>query len=266
MTTRGESTADPREPEPQPADAPVHAPAHAPAHAAGHRPRRGSRRAALIGLLVVSAGIATWAEVHYTGASSAAAGTGSTEISQDSVGGVAVPGDTSGAAAAQGDLPDASTIAPATVNVPESATNVNAYQETRYALDSAASCLGVMAPTVPNAVVTSCEGYLTADYLSADHSVLSQVTLFTFADAETARQAESALDSASSVSMRQPGNAVPGVTAPTTAAQWKVAQVGRFVTVVHSAYAAQTTGATADLVTPTWYLTAQTGDAVMWDD
>lgn len=240
----------------------------APAHAAGpgSRPRRGSRRAALIGLLVVSAGIATWAEVHYTGASSAAAGAGATEVSQDSVG-AAAPGDTSGATAVQSDLPDPSTIAPVTVNVPVSATNLNAYQETRYALGSAASCLGVMAPTVPGAVVTSCEGYLTADYLSTDHSVLSQVTLFTFADENAASRAQSELAGApASVGMRQPGNAVPGVTAPLAAVQRKVSQVGRFVTVVQSAYATQATGAAADLVTPTWYLTAQTADSVMWDE
>lgn len=288
MTTRGESTPDPRPEASRPEasrpgenrpgenrpaedrtadDGPAHARAHARAHAATpvRRSRLRTRTAALIGLLVVSASVTTWAEVHYTGTSSAATGSDASGVSQDSLG-IPAAGDPSGTAVAQGVLPASTTIAPTTVDVPVSATNPTAYQETRYALGTAASCSDVVAPTVPAGVATSCQGYLTADYLSTDHSVLSEVTLLTFADDSAARRAQVALDTPTSVAMRQPGNAVPGVTAPTLPAQWKVAQVGRFVTVVHSAYTTAAGGPTADLVTPTWFLTAQTADAVMWDD
>jgi hypothetical protein len=274
MTTRGESDADPQRVAAEEPAAPTTEarPAHTRAHAAPAAPRLRlrSRTAALIGLLIVSASVATWAEVHYTGTSTTAAGVDVSGTSQDSLG-APVADDPSGTAAAQDVLPDPATIAPVTVDVPVSATNPTAYQETRYALGSATSCADVLAPTVPDAVVTSCQGYLAADYLSGDHAVVSQVTLLTFADAAAARRAQTALNGDASVLMRQPGSAAPGVTAPPTPAQWKVAQVGRFVTVVHSAYATQTTPSTtapaapADLVTPTWFLSAQTADAVVWD-
>ncbi|MEY9872585.1 hypothetical protein ABH931_002061 [Streptacidiphilus sp. MAP12-33] len=231
------------------------------------RPRR-TRALALLGVLAVSAAVATWMEVHYTGGDGGAANAGGSSISQDSF---AAPAGGDNASAAPSTLPESASLLPATVEIPAGPGNPNAFQATRYALGSSTNCADVLAPNSPSGVTTSCQGYVTASYVSADHSVVASVTVFGYPDAATARQAKPMFSGAGQNTLyadfRQPGNELPSVTPLSSTEQQRVEQVGRFVTVVQAAAA---TGAAQTQPGPLnaaqFTLSAQVGDTVLWDE
>jgi hypothetical protein len=237
MTTRGESAPEPR-------------------------PRR-SRTIALLSALAVSAAFATWAEVHYAGSDSGASGAAGV-VSQDNL---AMPADNGQPVSAPSGMPgEATSVLPATVDIPVTATNPNAFQATRYALDTKTSCADVLASTLPAGTTSSCQGYLTASYVSTDHSLLASVTVLTFPDVATAKRVKPQLTPSAATSFREPGGELPGVTANPVSVQSRVEQVGRYVTVVQAAYAQGATQNPAeDLSTPVWFLSAQVADTVVWD-
>jgi hypothetical protein len=224
---------------------------------------RRSRAVALLGLLAVAAAVTTWVEVHYASGPSAVNGVSGGGVSQDSLTGPAL-GDGGNGPNGPAILPEPTTVLPAAVDIPSSATNANDFQEARYALGSGTACKDVFATAVPATTTGSCQGYVTASYVSTDHSVLTSVTVLGFKDAASADHAAPLLGD-TGVAFRQPGNELPGVTAPPTPGQSKVEQVGRFVTVVQSSYATEAVNPSGDLETPTWFLTAQAADAVMWN-
>ncbi|MEZ0066306.1 hypothetical protein ABIA32_002316 [Streptacidiphilus sp. MAP12-20] len=226
-----------------------------------HRPRR-SRTVALLGVLAVSAAVATWAEVHYAGGGASAA-SASGDVSQDSI---AVPAGNGQSEAAPSSLAEmALAVLPAKADIPVTPTNPTAFEATRYAVGTGLSCADALAPAVPKAASASCQDYLTASYVSTDRALVASVTVLVYPDAATAKKAKPQLNTAGTTTFHEPGNALPGVTAAEASAQFRVEQVGRFVTVVQAAYASGAVQPTEDLVTPVWYLSAQLADDVIWN-
>ncbi|RAG82974.1 hypothetical protein DN069_24795 [Streptacidiphilus pinicola] len=232
------------------------------------RPRR-TRALALIGALAVAAAVATWAEVHYTGGDAGSASSAGGSVSQDSL---ALPqsGDSSSSAAPSA-MPDAAEMLPATVDVPAGANNPTPFQATRYALGTAANCADVLTPTATAAATTSCQGYVAASYVSADHTVMASVTVLGYPDAATAGRAKPAFGAATAAGtvaiFRTPGQELPALAQLPATEQQRVQQIGRFVTVIQTAAvtgANQTTPAT--LAATEYTLSAEVGDTVLWDE
>lgn len=217
----------------------------------------------------MAAAVATWAEVHYTGGGTGSASSAGGSVSQDSL---ALPqsGDSSSTAAPSA-LPDSTEMLPTTVDVPAGASNPTAFQATRYAFGTAGTCADVLTPTAPAGVTTSCQGYVAASYVSADHTVMASVTVLGYPDEATARRAKplfGAANAAGTVAIfRQPGQELPGVAQAPATEQQRVQQVGRFVTVVQTA---AVTGANqtqpATLSATEYTLSAEVGDTVLWDE
>ncbi|WP_042450623.1 hypothetical protein [Streptacidiphilus jiangxiensis] len=230
------------------------------------RPRR-TRVIALLGALAVSAAAATWMEVHYTGGDAGSANATGSSVSQDSL---SAPVGADGASAAPSALPESASLLPATVEIPAGPNNPSPFQATRYALGSSANCADVLGTASPSGVTTSCQGYVTASYVSADHSVVASVTVFGYPDAATARHAKPLFGNASQAGgvavFREPGNELPSVTSAIGTEQQRVEQVGRFVTVVQAAAVNGTAQATAGgLASTEFTLSAELGDTVLWD-
>jgi hypothetical protein len=227
-----------------------------------HRPRR-SRTVALLGVLAVSAAVATWAEVHYAGGGTNAVSAAG-DVSQDSI--AAPEGAGQSEAAPSSLLELAQAVLPATADVPVTPTNPTAFQATRYAVATGLSCTDVLASTVARGAIASCQDYLTASYVSTDHSLVASVTVLVYPDAATAKRSKPQVSQTGSANFHEPGNALPGVTAAEASAQSRVEQVGRYVTVVQAAYATGSTQTATDLTTPVWYLSAQLADDEIWNN
>ena len=284
-----------------------------------HRRRR-PRRWALVGVLVVAAAGATWAEVEYLGPSHLDQQSAADGISQDTAG-------QQGGAAASGSDANANLvdfILPKKVSYPATATSPQGYQATRYAVldQPKGPCGPAFAASAPQAATAHCTGYLTADYVrDGKPEEYSSVTVLYYPDRAAASRAASALSvgqtAQSALQFRQPGAGLEAtVSQPSTspaaggssrppqtqtqapssksatdsasthpsasasasassapavaqdpangATLVHVAAVGQAVTVVQTAYQ-DSSPQTADLQTPTWYLSYALAEALAWE-
>jgi hypothetical protein len=229
---------------------------------------RRKRALALIGVLAVSAAVATWVEVHYAGGGAGTANTVGGNVSQDSL---SAPVGTDDPSAAASTLPESTSVLPATIDIPEGFTNPGAFQVTRYALGTATNCADVLVPSPPADVTKSCQGYVTASYVSTDHSVVASVTVLGYPDAATARRAKPLLSGTgvpgSIATFRAPGNELQNVAPAVATQQQRVEQVGRFVTVVQAAAVNSAPQVQpGSLAATDFTVSAQVGDAVLWDE
>ena len=171
-----------------------------------HRRRR-PRRWVLVGVLIVAAAGATWAEVQYLGPSHLDQQAAADGISQDTAG-------QRGGAAASGSDADANLvdfILPKKVNYPATATSPQGYQGTRYAVvDQRGSCGPAFGAGAPAAATAHCTGYLTADYVrDGKPEEYSSVTVLYYPNRAAASRAANALSGGqaaqAALQFRQPG-------------------------------------------------------------
>lgn len=265
------------------------------------RGRRRSRQWVLVGVLVVAAAGATWAEVQYLGPSRLDQQAAADGISQDTAG-------QQGGAAASGSEADANLvdfILPKKVSYPVTSTSPQGYQGTRYAVldQPKGPCGPAFAAAAPAAATAHCTGFLTADYVrDGKPAVYSSVTVLYYPDRTAATRAAHALSAGQTAQaallFRQPGQGLAatvaqpstspavsksaaaspsahpsasGSSAPATsqdpangATLVHVAAVGQAVTVVQTAYQ-DSSPLTADLQTPTWYLSYTLAEALAWE-
>jgi hypothetical protein len=269
----------------------------------------------LVGVLVVAASGATWAEVQYLGPSRLDQQAAADGISQDAVG-------QQGGAAASGSASDANLvdfILPKKVSYPVTPTSPQGYQASRYAVldQPKGPCGPAFAAAAPAAATSHCTGFLTADYVrDGKPAVYSSVTVLYYPDRAAATRAAHALSTGqtaqAALQFRQPGSGLPATVAqpstspaagvgssgqtqspasksatasasahpspslsgssapaaaqdPANAATLvHVAAVGEAVTVVQTAYQ-DSSALTADLQTPTWYLSYALAEALAWE-
>lgn len=223
------------------------------------------RTAVLLALLAVGAAVTTWAEVHYAGTSSPRTTADGDSYTQNTL----LGGGPQGTTRVNG--PDPDEVFPPTLTAPHTDTSPDGYQATRYAAKAGTGCGPVLQNGAAPALSNACTDYLTASYVNSDHSVVSSVTVLTYATDSIAKKAAKAAD-AGGVVFRVPGSDLPDVKAPSTvplpgagsAVDTMASAVGRYVTVVQSAY---TDGSVSGpgLETPTWFLLYTAGNGVVWE-
>ena len=242
------------------------------------------RTASLLLVLAVGATAATWAEVHYAGAGQVVQSVTTSSTSQDDV-----PQAADGSAVPAGSISSlrVDDVLPAEVSEAATATSPGGYKAERYQGHAGNDCTAAFTLSAPVTASGDCNGFLTADYVTEDHSLYSSVTVFFYPDRASAAHAAAALNSASvaqAVVFQQPGgglpqlaaqgspSATPSGAAPVTAPlqgqqsfQTQVEAVGSAVDVIQSGYATGVTPAPNALSTPTWYLAYLVGSRLVWE-
>lgn len=248
------------------------------------------RTASLLLVLAVGATAATWAEVHYAGAGQAVQSVTTSSTSQDNV-----PQEDDGSAVPAGNISSlhVDDVLPADVSEQATATSPGGYKAERYQGHAGNDCTQAFTLSAPATATGGCSGFLTADYVTDDHSLYSSVTVFFYPDRASAAHAASALNSAAvaqAVDFQQPGDGLPQLAAqpagtgalPSTAPaigtaagsaaaqgqqsfQTQVEAVGSAVDVIQTGYATGVTPTPNALATPTWYLAYLVGSRLVWE-
>lgn len=244
------------------------------------------RTASLLLVLAVGATAATWAEVHFAGAGQAVQSVTTSSTSQDNL-----PREDDGSAVPAGNISSlrVDDVLPAQASELATATSPGGYKAERYQGHAGNDCTQAFTLSAPATATGGCSGFLTADYVSDDHSLYSSVTVFFYPDRATAARAAAALNSASvaqAVDFQQPGDGLPQLAGQGSAAipaattggvqgtapvqsqqsfQSQVEAVGSAVDVIQTGYATGVTPAPNALATPTWYLAYLVGSRLAWE-